>query len=317
MRRVRPTTVRGPDGHPMHYVGELCALGTALSWALSGIFFGSAARRVGGFATNHFRIWAALLLLGLVVLLTEGRFWPADLTDNAAWLLLLSGVVGLVIGDIGYFHALATIGPRLAAVLMATWPLMALALGPVIGEPFQAATLPGILLTVVGVVLVLWRGKESSGWNANVTARQRWSGIAGGFLAAFGQAGGVILARMAFADAEIPSHSATLVRLLAAVPALQIMAIVYRQPFAGTAVTRDRRALVGALLGTVVGPVVGVWMSMVATQWSANVGVASALMATAPLFMVPLARIAYGSRPGVLGWIGTCLTVAGAMWLLL
>ena len=61
--------------------------------------------------------------------------------------------MGLVLGDIGYFHSLATIGPRLASVLMATWPIMALAFGPLVGDPFHWLAVPGVLVTVVGVVL--------------------------------------------------------------------------------------------------------------------------------------------------------------------
>ena len=70
------------------------------------------------------------------------------------------------------------------------------------------------------------------------------------------------------------------------------------------------------MLGTLLGPVSGVWLSMVATQQSRDIGVAAALMATAPLFLVPLARFFYGTGFGLVGWCGTLLTVAGAVWLL-
>lgn len=305
----------------MPFLGELCALLTALMWALSGVAFGVATKAVGGFATNHFRIWAALPPLAILAWATQGQLWPHGADGERAGLLLLSGLVGLVLGDIGYFHALATVGPRLASVLMATWPIMALGFGPLVGDRFDAAVLPGVLVTVAGVVLVLWSGRGASSWNPASTPKQRWGGIAGALVAALGQAGGIVLARLAMAEsAALPDGvdplGATLLRMIAAVIGLQVVAGLRGRALAGAAVARRPAALRGALLGTVFGPVIGVWLSMVAARHSANVGVAAALMATAPLFMVPLARYAYGSRIGLGGWTGTLMTVGGAAWLL-
>ncbi|MCR9248420.1 MAG: DMT family transporter [bacterium] len=300
----------------MPYLGEVCALVTASMWALSGITFGVATKSVGGFATNHFRIWAALPPLAIMALVSQGTLLPAGMNGERATLLVLSGFVGLVIGDLGYFHALATIGPRLASVVMATWPVMALGLGPLAGESFDGVVLPGVLVTVLGVALVLATGRSSS-WNPATTPRQRLTGLIGAVVAALGQAGGVVLARYAMvADADLPAGldplGATLVRMAAAVLGLQLVALLRQKPLAGAAVVRRPAAQRGALLGTLFGPVIGVWMSMVASKESANVGVAAALMATAPLFMIPLARWAYGSRISWVGWLGTLLTVAGA-----
>lgn len=306
----------------MPYLGELSALTTAVMWALSGVTFGVSTKAVGGFATNHFRIWLALPILIVMVWATSGQLWPVGADTERTLLLFLSGFVGLVIGDIGYFHALATIGPRLAAVLMATWPVMALLFTPMTDGEFEVGTLPGVLLTVVGVVLVLSRGREGAVWNPKTTPRQRWIGILGALLAALGQAGGIVIARVAMQKtADLPDGvdpmGATMLRMIAAVAGMQVVAMVRRRPAAGLAVTKDRRALRGAVLGTMFGPVLGVWLSMMAIAHCEQVGVAAALMAVTPLFMVPLARIAYGARVGLVGWVGTLLTVGGAMWLLL
>ncbi|MCA8974621.1 MAG: DMT family transporter [Planctomycetes bacterium] len=305
----------------MPYLGELAAVATAISWAVSGIAFGVATRAVGGFATNHFRIWAAWPLLASIVWFATGSLWPSGLDGERGGLLLLSGLIGMVIGDVGYFHALATIGPRLASVIMASWPLVAILCGPLGGDRFRLDNLPGALVTVAGVVLVLWCSRGGSAWNPNMTRRQWWGGTLGALIASCGQAIGVLLSRRAMAASpELPAGidplAATLVRVTAGVIGMQLFAMLQRRPLAGLSVTRQRRPFSGAMIGTVLGPVLGVWMSMLATRHCADVGTGAALMATAPLFMLPLAWFAYGSRIGPGALVGTLLTVAGAAWLM-
>ena len=69
-----------------------------------------------------------------------------------------------------------------------------------------------------------------------------------------------------------------------------------------------------AALGAVFGPIGGVWLSMVArtrAEETATVGVASALMATTPIFMMPVAFLVYRAPVGWLGAVGTLLAVGG------
>lgn len=305
----------------MRYEGELCALCTACLWACSGTAFGFATRRVGGFATNQFRIYAAWPVLAAIALLTTGAWWPPRLGDERTALLLVSGAIGLVFGDIGYFHALARIGPRLAAVIMATWPIFALLTVPWTGEAVRQTAVPGVLVTVVGVVLVLLQRSSGAAWNPHLSRGQWWSGVAGALVAALGQAVGIVLARRGMvADVTypdgVPAFAAAFVRMTAGVAGMTLVAIVRRTPAAALLVFGSREGLAGALVGAACGPVLGVACSMFAAQRSASVGIASALMATTPLFMVPIARVAYGARVGPLGWLGTLLTVGGAAMLL-
>jgi drug/metabolite transporter (DMT)-like permease len=57
-------------------------------------------------------------------------------------------------------------------------------------------------------------------------------------------------------------------------------------------------------------------MSVVAVH-HAKAGIAATLMSLAPVLMLPIGRIAYGSRPGVLGVVGTLVAVGGATLLVL
>ena len=305
----------------MPYLGETCALLTAVCFTASSLSFGISSRAVGGIATNQFRLWAALPVLGVLVWSLTGSLWPAAAPPDRLLLLALSGVVGLVLGDIGYFHALATIGPRLSSVVNATWPALATGFAVLQGELPNALMVLGITMSMAGVVVVLLRGREGSAWRPDLTRTQWWTGVGGAVLGAFGQAGGVVLAKAGMASATglpdgVDPLLATFVRMVAAAVGLQLVATLQRRPLAMLAVVRHRSALAGASVGMVFGPVLGVWLSMTAAHL-APLGVAATLMATIPIFMMPVSKIAYGARIGVLGFLGTLLTVGGIALLLL
>ena len=104
------------------------ALLTALLWALAALAFAGAGRRVGPLAVNLVRIPVALVLLASLHVYRFGTPWPAHLDATRAWWLGLSGVVGLAIGDLFYFHALTLLGARIGALLLSTWPVMSAAI---------------------------------------------------------------------------------------------------------------------------------------------------------------------------------------------
>lgn len=306
----------------MDHLGELAAVGTALCWTGSSLFFGLASRRVGGLGVNQLRILAAVPALLLLHLLVQGSLWPADLPADRFRALCLSGIVGLVLGDIGFFYALAVIGPRISSVLMATWPSMALLLAWLLaGEAPAGQELGGVLLTMAGVVLVLLRAREGSAWNAHLTPRRRALAVLGALAGALGQAGAVVLARPAMAvGADLPDGvaplSATLVRMTAACVGIFAVGLLRGRALAFRGVLADGRASAAAAAGTVFGPIVGVWLSMTAVRFAHGTGAAAALMATTPIWMMPVAWLVYRARIGWLGAVGTVLTVGGAGLLL-
>lgn len=299
----------------MPFLGEIAALCTALCWVGSSLAFAVASRNAGAQATNHFRLVAAVPLLVLLALALTGACWPTGASAARIGWIAASGIVGLVIGDFGYFHALATIGPRLASVVMALWPACTVGIDALRGAPPGGQQLAGIALTVAGVVLVLLRSREGA-WRPGLGPRQWLGGVAGAALGALGQAGGFVLVGIGMSpgpDLEagvVPLH-ATIVRMAVAVLGFQLVVALRGEPFALVAVVRQRRALAGAALGALFGPVLGVWLSMVARRHAADAGVAAALMATTPVWMLPVSILAYGARVGAMAVVGTVTAVAG------
>jgi len=299
----------------MPYLGEIAALTTALCWLGSSLLFAVAGKEAGAQPLNQFRLYAALPMLGVACLALNGEVWPSAASSSRVAALALSGLVGLVIGDYGYFHALASIGPRLASVIMALWPACTVGLDALWGAAPTAWQVLGVGLTVVGVTLVLARGRGGA-WRPELSRRAWALGVCGALIGAFGQAAGFVIARGAMApaadlpDGLDPLH-ATVVRLVAATLGMQLVVTLRRRPLAMLALWRDRRARAPALAGTLVGPVLGVWLSMVAGAFARDAGIAAALMATTPVFMLPVSVWFYGARVSALGVVGTLLAGAG------
>ena len=299
----------------MPYLSEIAALSTALCWLGSSMAFAVASREAGADATNLFRLYAALLPLGVLGLVTTGACWPVGADPSAVAWLAVSGLVGLTLGDLALFHALGTIGPRLGSVIMALWPGMTVGIDALRGRLPSNIELVGVACTVTGVTLVLLKSRAGS-WRPELTRRQWLVGVLCAFVGALGQAGGFVLASDAMQagggeQRNIPPLLATIVRMVAAVIGMQIAATLRGKALVMRSVWRKPRAHRAAWLGTTFGPVLGVWLSMVAATDADSRGVAAALMSTTPVFMLPVAVWVYGARVGPLAIFGTLLAVGG------
>ena len=78
----------------------------------------------------------------------------------------------------------------------------------------------------------------------------------------------------------------------------------------GAGVRITRPAVVGLVAGTLLGPVLCVWMSLVAVR-SLDAGVASTLMSLSPVLVLPIARIVDRERIGWRAAVGAAVAVGG------
>ena len=299
----------------MLYLGEIAALLTALCWLGSSLAFAIAGREAGAQPLNQFRLYAALPLLMLLGYWLVGGIWPSQASTERLSLIGVSGLVGLVIGDYGFFYALATIGPRVASVIMSLWPACTVMINVLCGVAPTLGQLLGIGLTGLGVALVLM-GKRGGQWRPDLTSRRWVLGCVGALVGAIGQAGGFVMSRIAMEPGPdlplgVDPLQTTFVRMCAATVGMQVVVTLQRRPVAMRAIVQSPKAHRAAWIGVLCGPVLGVWLSMVAAAEARDAGVASALMATTPIFMLPVSMWLYQARVGASGIFGTFLAVAG------
>ncbi len=292
----------------MESIGELAALFTSFCWAFSAVGFAKSTQQVGSQITNRVRVAVAMLALMLINLALYRQLVPLDAgTSRWAW-LGISGVIGLALGDAFLFQTYQEIGPRLGLLLLSLAPVFGAGIAWIFfGEQLNGLQILGILITLAGISWVVMARPEP-GATANYTVSAR--GILFGTLAALGQATGLVFSKQGMLG-DFSAFSGTLIRMIAAVLTLWILASFQRQARATIDTMRQRPSALGwASFGAFFGPVIGVSASLLAVQ-HAEVGVASALMALPPVFMLPLSYFLFKERFGWQAIAGTFIAMIG------
>jgi len=287
--------------------GELVSLAAALCWAIGLNLFRKDVRLLGARAVNLFKgVFGCTLFLAC--LLVAG---VPPLEGRAVGLFLLSGVIGLALGDTFLFMALRHLGAHRTALLATLGPVLT-ALGAWLfrGETLGVQALSGIACAVAGVAMVVWFRPHGS-----EPRRADAAGIGFAVVAALCQATGVVVSKEAFAGHDVPLLSAVL-RLGAATAALALLALFRGELDGQVKRLFSPRPFRRLALAAFVGTFLGIWCMQAGIAWTDS-AVASALHSTTPLFTLPIAVFVLKERvtPGAI--VGSCLAVAGVMLLLL
>ncbi len=304
---------------PAGTLGLAAAVTAAVLWAIGSMLYRMVGRVLPPVRLNLAKGLAASLLLAGVV---GWQWWRSGAGPLAVppWMLALlaaSGVVGIGCGDTCYFAALNRLGPRRALLLFTLAPVLtALLAWPSLDERPGALQAAGILLTCGGVGWVI--AERAPGGGGGFDAAGAWFGVG----AALCQAVGSLLSRHVFEQSGCDAALSALVRILGGTAVLLLMLPLDRvlrvagdQP--GVSATRPGPVATWLLLGVAMflGTFLGIWLQQLAFKLSDNVGVAATLLATSPLFILPLAAAA-GERVSARAVAGAALSVLGVAVLL-
>lgn len=289
----------------MPHLGEITALLTACCWSFSSYIFTAAANRIGSVQLNINRMIFAVIILFITIILAGINF---ELSNKQILNLSISGIVGLVFGDSFLFKAFTMIGTRLSMLLMSLTPAMSAILAYFfLGERIALLGITGMIITLLGITLVVFDKKE----NRTSSHSGKGLGIFYGILGALGQALGMIFAKLAFEESNINGFLATFVRLFSATILILPIAILfkrYKNPV--KLYSDDRKGLVLTLGGTFFGPFLGITLSLISIA-NTSVGIASTLMATVPVIMLPIGKFVFKDQIKLKAVIGAVIAVAG------
>jgi uncharacterized membrane protein len=138
-----------------------------------------------------------LMLAGVSLLTGAWRDFPLDTIQT----LMISGLIGIFLGDTALFGSLQRLGPSRAAVVFALHAPMTVIMGWfLLSERLEVFTLIGCGIVTTGVIIaILGRKNHEEPQNIDSTHGRMRYGILLGLLGAFGQAAGAIIARPAMA----------------------------------------------------------------------------------------------------------------------
>ncbi len=293
----------------MPFAGEVAALATSFCWATSSVLFTRAGARVGSHAVNLGRIAFALAFLLVLHLAVEGAALPPPATlPQLAW-LAVSAIFGLIVADSLIYRAYVLIGPRLSTLMTSTVPVIGAVLAWMIfGETLSAAKAAGIACGTAGVALVVLATKKGALGGGPAAAGYRL-GLLCGFGGALGHVAHLMAVKHVLAEGY-GSVSATLLRTAIAFALMWGLELLRGRAAGIVGRLRSEGVLPVMLLGSLVGPCIGIWLSILSVQLT-TFGVAATLMALPPILLIPYERVAMGRPVGWVSVLGTLVAFGG------
>lgn len=274
----------------MTYIGELISIGVAFSWTATALLSEFGSKRLGNLTLNVLRMALALLFSGVLFMVVTGSLLPAGASWEAGGWMLLSGLVGYVIGDFCLFQCYIIIGSRFGQLFMTMAPLAAALMAWVtLGQQMTLMSIVAMLVTLFGIsISVLGRGEHHK-----VSLKLPLNGVLYAVGAAMCQGVGLVLSKIGMdhyeISADMPSwlvpFSANFYRCVAGIIGFSLL-MYFRQGMAPLReAMHDRKGLMVATATTIFGPFVGVGFSLMAVQYT-GAGIASTLMATTPIIII-------------------------------
>lgn len=282
-------------------LGALCALGSALAWAVIGLYVRTLAPHLSSVTINAVRSLVSAVLLIAWVLATGGPSAITGMPIGVIALLALSIVVASSIGDTVFFESTRALGLARAMTVAMVYPLIsALLAAALLGEPLTLPVLAGAVITLAGVGTIVTAGDGG----AAADGRFRY-GVVTALGAAVAWAVSVIMLKAPMD--HVDAVTAQAVRL--PIAGLALLAGPW-----GWGTARELRQRGGPLVGRLLlvsAITLASSVLFVAGIKHVGVTVTAVLSSTAPMFAIPLGMLFLNERPSRRSIVGTAITVLG------
>lgn len=291
-----------------NFQGELAALGGAFLWALSSAAYSLLGQKISALKLNLFKGLIAIALIFLTLIISGKLETEVNLfTIN---LFLMSGIIGIGLGDTAFFYALKNIGARRTLLMGTLSPPITALLGLVfLEEQLTFGAWCGIFITGIGVALVISERTPAAISNINIK-----QGIAWGVLAAIGNSTGLIISRFALLSSDIIPLWSTLFRLIGGT-IIVILLLIFQRIGQGKSekINWSIKVIGGIFIATFGGTYLAIWLQQTSLKY-ASAGIAQTLLATSPIFIIPIA-VQMGEKISVRSVFGVLVAVVGISFL--
>ena len=229
------------------------------------------------------------------------------MTQETFWVLALSGVLGICIGDTLYLLSIQRLGARLTLLIGSLIPVVTAVVAVfVFNEYMGISAYLSLLLTVFGVAYVLWSKAEKSQkhiiWKSGLV-------VAGLFVLT--ESSGILLTK--WAVFEVDSLEATFLRQVWGVAGLTVWGLLAREFVSDFLPLKNNPALFKKLIITsIVGAFLGTWLSVLALKLT-YASVAVALNSTSPIFIILISVLFLNEKIPRSSIIGSIVAVVGVV----
>jgi len=285
----------------------LYAFGATLCFALASVGFAHYARKISPLWMNAFKASIAFVCFGVIFVLS-GEYDSLP-EARSFWAFLISGFLGLNVGDLFLMRAFATIGTARTLIIFSFQPLiLALFAFVLFSQALDPSKLAAVFIMIAGVIITTYEKFRKE-------RRWEWKGPFYALAGVFLDSVGILLTRFAFdSDASVGVFEGNFYRCLGAVVGFALISVFFPIrviPHLKTMPLSSRWLVLGAaFLGTVVS--LSLYLSAVRVGILATV---TAIAGTSPLFAALIESLVTGKRPSVYLLLSLCLFAFG-FWLL-
>ncbi|MBW3697537.1 EamA family transporter [Vibrio sp. T187] len=286
---------------------EWLALAAAFLWAIASLMSVKPAQHLGSFAYSRWRMGCTALMLSSMAFVTGG--W-SSVEAELVTPMMLSGLIGIFIGDTALFACLNRMGPRQAGLLFSCHAVFSAVLGYFLfSESMTSTELIGSALVFSGVLTAIFFGRKGQSQNQLESIKGKvWIGVGLGLVAAMCQALGGIIAKPVM-QTNIDPVAASAIRMITAFAAHSLFR------FTGAKLSRPINPMTPKLLGITaingfLAMAVGMTLILYALQ-DGNVGMVALLSSTTPIMLLPILWFYTKKRPNIYAWVGAIVAVVG------
>ena len=300
----------------MNYLGEFISIGVAFSWTATALLSEYGSKRMGNLVLNVLRMVLALIFGIILFWIVTDSPLPLNGSMQAYGWMLLSGVVGYVIGDYCLFQCYIIIGSRFGQLFMTLAPLAAAFTAWIsLGEQMTPTSIVAMLVTLTGIAISILGRDEKH----HVSLKLPLNGVLFAIGAAVCQGVGLVLSKIGMNHYElsVPEQQAWLLpfsanffRCIAGLIGFTIL-LYYKEGFSSLKhALKDKISITTATTTTIFGPFVGVGFSLMAVQYT-GAGIASTLMALTPIIIILPSYWLFHQPITLKGVIGALISVIG------
>jgi len=262
-------------------IGILSAFGAATSWTYACFIWRSQTQKYKSIDINLIKNIIAFLI-----------FIPAFINLSSTtelksiFILLISGIIGIGLGDTFYLKSLQTIGTRKTLSIETLSPLMAALSGEFfINENLTTKSWVGIIIVTISLFIILRKGNNFKEENSTFS-ENNFKIFAFPFLSVLCAVLGGLLSRMVFLQSNLSPFLTTEIRLLGAIIFLIILKGFKINFFLKNLDKKQqKRFLMSILLGTNV----GIFLQQVVFK-TLPIGVGWALLSISPVISLFFAK---------------------------
>lgn len=324
----------------MPLFGEILALFVAISWTITALFAEVGSKRMGSLPFNAIRMSLSLIMFAIVLWLMMGTPYPRY-ADGTTWgWLLLSGLVGYVIGDYCLMQGYIIIGSRFGQLFMTLSAPSAAIVGRIfLGEEMRPVAILGMIITLTGIAMsILSKGSDESTEHSgqHVKLNLPLNGIIYACCAGICQGIGLVLSKVGLLhyDASINdalaagiiqpgiidvpmdisvAFASTMIRGIMGLAGFLLMMMLLKNESLShlRSAVRDRKAMWCTIGSMIFGPFIGVSVSLMATRYTST-GIAQTLFALTPVLIIAPAALLFHQKVRSREVIGAIISVAGA-----